>query len=103
MRKRYILSPEAIEDLSEIWWYLADQSGAAIADQLEEAFFNTFDLLAQFPRAGHPRIDLTNRSVLFFPARQYLVVYQDTPEELVIHAVLHSARDLKRVLRRREP
>ncbi|HZD50962.1 MAG TPA: type II toxin-antitoxin system RelE/ParE family toxin [Silvibacterium sp.] len=102
MRKRYILSPEAIDDLSEIWRYIAKQSGAAIADQLEEEFFGTFDLLTQFPRAGHPRIDLTNRPVLFFPARKYMVIYQDTSDELIVHAVLHSARNLKRVLRRRK-
>jgi plasmid stabilization system protein ParE len=102
LRKRYTLSPEAIDDLTDIWWYVAKYAGRATADQLEEEFFTTFDLLAQFPRAGHARVDLTDRPVLFFPSRKYMIVYQVTPGELVIHAVLHSARNLKRVLRRRE-
>jgi plasmid stabilization system protein ParE len=102
LSKPYILSPTAIDDLTEIWRYAAEHSGGDRANQLEEEFFTTFDLLAQFPGAGHSRNDITDRPVLFFASCRYMIVYQDTPDELVIHAVLHSARDLKRVLRRRK-
>ncbi len=101
MTKRYILSPQAVDDLNEVWQYLTAQSSSSIADQIEEEFFKTFDLLEQFPRAGHPRVDLTPRSVLFFPVQKYMIVYQCTPERIVIHAVLHSARDLRRILKER--
>jgi plasmid stabilization system protein ParE len=101
LRKSYILSPEAIDDLSEIWQYVSTQSGASIADEIEEDIFKTLDLLEQFPKAGHPRIDLTSRPVLFFPVQKYMIVYQDTPERIFIHAVLHSARNLRRILKER--
>ena len=101
MEKRFILSAEAIDDLNEIWQYVSRQSDPSIADQIEEDFFETFHLLGQFPRAGHPRTDLTPRPVLFFPVQKYMIIYQDTPERIIIHAVLHSARDLERILKER--
>ena len=101
MTKRYILSPQAVDDLNEIWRYIQLGRVHQSRTQIAEEFFKTFGLLEQFPRAGHPRVDLTSRPVLFFPVQKYMIVYQNTPERIIIHAVLHSARDLRRVLKER--
>ena len=96
LSKHYILSPAAaIDDLTDIRWYSAEHLGRENADRLEE-FFAKLDLLVRFPRGVDSRVDLIDRPVLFFPAASI------TPDELVIHAILHSARDLNRVLRQRE-
>jgi plasmid stabilization system protein ParE len=61
-----VLSPDALQDLQDIWDFIARDNENA-ADQLEDKFFNTFDKLAQRPGMGHTRADLTDRDVRFCP------------------------------------
>jgi plasmid stabilization system protein ParE len=91
----YELSPLAIEDLLQIQEFIARENTNA-ADQLVEQFFSAFEHLAQWPRSGHTRADLTPRDVLFWPVGSYLIVYQRNEEnsKVQIVAVLHAARDL---------
>ena len=73
--KGYELSPEATDDLQEIWVYIANDNPAA-ADKLEEDIYAACELLAKNPRLGHRRSDLTDEPVLFWPVRgQYMVIY----------------------------
>ncbi len=58
-------------------------------------------LAASHPGLGHRREDLTSHNVLFFLVNPYFVIYRVEDEGLVIHAVIHSARDMKAILRRR--
>ena len=97
----YVLSPDALQDLQDIWDFIARDSENA-ADQLEDAFFNAFEKLARRPGMGHTRTDLTDRDVRFWPAGSYLIVYRKCPQELQVLAVLHGARDLPEVMRQRE-
>ena len=58
------LSPEATDDLQEIWVYIANDNPAA-ADKLEEDIYAACELLVKNPRLGHRRSDLTDEPVLF--------------------------------------
>ncbi|MCC6367341.1 MAG: type II toxin-antitoxin system RelE/ParE family toxin [Bryobacterales bacterium] len=98
----YILSPESLEDVYEIWSYLARESGVDFAGRVESALFEKFDLLAQHPGLGHKREDLTKLPVLFYRAFpfQYMIVYRPRiPLEIV--GVLHAKRHIKRILHNR--
>jgi plasmid stabilization system protein ParE len=91
--REYELSPEARDDLQEIWAYIAQDNPAA-ADQLEADIYAAFGLLAENPRLGHKRPDLTDEPVRFWPVRgNYLVVYFYEAEAVKIVRVLHGARD----------
>ena len=91
--KGYELSPEARDDLQEIWIYIAGDNLAA-ADKLEADIYKAYEALAENPRLGHKRLDLTDEPVLFWPVRgQYLVVYQRETQPLKIVRILHGARD----------
>jgi len=91
--KEYELSPEARDDLQEIWAYIARDNLSA-ADQLETDIFAACQLLAENPRLGHKRPDLTDEPVRFWPVRgNYLVVYLYEVETLKIVRLLHGARD----------
>jgi len=94
----YVLSRSALQDICEIWDYLAKNASTLIADQVEEKIFEVFSTLVKFPHLGHYRPDLSTRNVLFFPVQSFMIVYEAAPEQVVIHAVLHSARDLNRIL-----
>jgi len=69
------LSPEARDDLQEIWVYIAQDNPAA-ADKREGDIYAACELLAKSPHLGHKRPDLTEEPVLFWPVRErYWVIY----------------------------
>jgi plasmid stabilization system protein ParE len=97
----YVLSPAALQDLQDIWDFISADNESA-ADKLEGEFFEAFGQLAQRPRMGHTRTDLTERDVLFWPVGSYLIVYRQDSTTLQIVAVLHGARDVTEVIRKRQ-
>ena len=96
----YSLSPDAVEDLQDIWDFVAFDNVNA-ANHLEDEFFNAFEKLARRPRMGHTRPDVTDRDVRFWPTGSYLIVYRQLPPTLQMVAVLHGARDVPEVIRKR--
>jgi plasmid stabilization system protein ParE len=96
----YALSPDALKDLQYVWEFIASDNAAA-ADKLDNDLFEAFALLAERPGIGHTRSDLTERDVRFWPVGSYLVVYRSLPTTLQIVAVLHGARDVTEVIRKR--
>jgi plasmid stabilization system protein ParE len=96
----YSVSPQALDDLFEIWQYIAQDNEEA-ADRVQGEFYETFSSLAQTPGQGHSRTDLTRREVLFFPLYSYLIVYQPDVEEIRILTVVHGRRNVKRILKER--
>ena len=92
MKSRYTLSPEAFQDLQDIWEFIA-QDNLDAADRVQAQFFEAFNGLAEMPKSGHRREDLTDLPVLFWPVGSYLIIYRaETPLEIV--RVLHGARDI---------
>ena len=67
----FVLSPEAEEDIFEIWSYLANEVSVEFADQIESNLFDAFALLSRNPGLGHKRQDLTSIPVLFYRAYLY--------------------------------
>jgi plasmid stabilization system protein ParE len=95
---RYILAPEAARDLVQIWRYIKEQSSVEMADRVESAIRERIVLLANKPGAGHWRKDLTDEAVKFFPIYAYLIVYQPETKPLQIVSILHSHRDVGKIL-----
>ncbi len=99
--KRYQLTPAAEADLGEIFDYIrTDSPGAAqrVLVRVREAMRR----LAEYPRIGHLREDLADRSLRFWPVYSYLIVYRPESRPLQIIRVLHGARDVRRILERSE-
>ena len=98
MKRRYTLAPEAARDLVEIWRYLRRESGQETAGRVESVIRSKFAYLAEFPRAGHWRRDLTSADVRFFAVYSYLIVYRPESKPLEIVSILHGSRDVAAVL-----
>jgi plasmid stabilization system protein ParE len=96
----YILAPEALQDLQELWDYIATENLDA-ADRLTDTLFAAFERLATMPGLGHTREDLTDRPLRFWTVDAYLVIYraEQTPIEIV--AVTRGGRDIPRLLQHR--
>ncbi len=63
MKSRYVLSPEAVEDLASIWHYIQTQSSVEMANRVESVIRERIAFLARNPGAGHQRRDLTDLRV----------------------------------------
>ena len=99
----YLLTPLARTDIFAIWTYLAERNAFA-ADRVEEAIYAVCTLLAKNPFLGHPRPDLTARLVRFWtsmPYPNYTLIYRPETKPLQVIAVLHSKRNLQRILSER--
>lgn len=96
----YALSSEALTDIFNSYDYIAQDNYKA-AEEVETRLFETFESLARFPGQGHQRSDLTSKPLLFFPVYSYLIVYRPQTDPLQIFAVLHGARNVKRILKMR--
>jgi antitoxin ParD1/3/4/toxin ParE1/3/4 len=98
---RYILSPEAKDDLREIREYLVSRGGRRLARYVLQEIRAAFRLLASRPEAGHLRQDLTPLPVKFWPVFSYLIVYDPAARPLGIVRVLHGRRDVEAILDQR--
>ena len=99
----FVVHPEVLVDLEEIWEFIAAGNLEA-ADRVLEDIRVAMQSLAFFPRLGHMRADLASRPLRFHSVRDYLIAY--VPEEpLVVIAVLHGRRNprvIAALLRERE-
>ena len=101
MKRRYVLAPQAARDLVDIWRYLKKESSQETADRVESIIRSKFAYLAEFPGGGHWRRDLTSAEVRFFSVYSYLIVYRPETKPLQIVAILHSHRDVAKILPKR--
>jgi len=97
---RYEFTPQATEDLLDIWGFIAHDNREA-ADRVEAAVFRACDLLAHSPLAGQLRKDLTSLPLRFWvvhPYSNYLIVYDPEKRPLQIIRIFHGARNIPSLL-----
>lgn len=97
---RYVLSPEAKEDLRDICNYLVSQGGRRLARYVLQEIAAAFRLLASHQEAGHFRQDLTPLPVKFWAVFSYLIVYDSAARPPAIVRVLDGRRDVGAILSR---
>lgn len=88
----FVLHPDAIRDLEEIWEYIAADSLDA-ADQVREEIYEAIKSLVPFPRVGHSRSDLTSRPLRFQTVREFVIAYAADEKPLAVIAILHGRRN----------
>ena len=90
----YRLTPAAVDDVFQIWAYIAGDNLPA-AERLELEIANACQRVAEKPDLGHFRRDLTDKPVRFFAVQgTYLIVYDPDTNPLEVIRVLHGARDV---------
>ena len=98
--KRYDLTPEADNDVFEIWQFIAADSIRA-ADRVEDAIHSACAFLANSPVKGHRRRDLTHRFLRFWTLPRfpnYTIIYDPETTPLQIIRILHGARNISALL-----
>lgn len=94
----YRLTPEADDDLDQIWEYIARDNVAA-ADRTDQRLHDEMHKLAEMPGLGHRRPDIDQRFRVW-KVYSYLVIYLPDATPLEIVRVIHGARDLPAILNR---
>lgn len=98
---RYVVSPEAREDLKKISRFIAKERHAPQgARRLCSIFLEQFRLLALQPLLGELREDL-GEDVRQWTVRDYAVFYESADNGVHILQVIHGARDIPAVFRHR--
>jgi plasmid stabilization system protein ParE len=94
---RYVLTATARADLDEIVEFIRQDSSEA-AKRVGKALQEAMGKLASLPGMGHVREDLAEVSLRFWHIYSYLIVYDPESKPLQIVRILHSARDVRRIL-----
>jgi plasmid stabilization system protein ParE len=100
---RYLLSPEAQEDLRHIRAHYLEVGDAGVARYVLGEIAKAFRLLATHPGVGHVRPDLTGEPVKFWAVFSYLIVYDPVTQPVGIVRVVHGSRDLETLFREKPP
>jgi len=94
---RFIISPQARQDLLDIRDYIARDSSES-ARRVLAALRSSFAKLAEMPEIGHLREDAGGEPLRFWLVYPYLVVYRPHSKPLQIVRVLHGAREIGNLL-----
>ena len=95
--KRYRLSPLAEFDLEEIWLYVAQDRGVAVADRLIDVIDRRLRLLGTHPDAGRAREDILS-GLRSSPVKSYIIYYRTSEPGVLVSRILHGKRDQEGVL-----
>jgi plasmid stabilization system protein ParE len=98
----YTLSESALRDFSRIVCYLHKKVSARTAAETESAIWAACADIARLNALGHRRDDLTSKDLLFYLVQRYFLIFERTEDGVLIHAVVHSAKDVAAVLKRRK-
>ena len=98
MSAGYQLSRTAEDELGEILFYVAEQSGVDRALHVHVSFVEAFEHLAEMPASGSKRTEITGDRVRWWRVFDWIVLYDWESLPLTILRIIHGARDLDRIL-----
>ena len=102
---RYQFTPQAADDLFEIWSYIARDSVEA-ANRVEDAVHKACAFLAEGPLRGNAREDLTKLPLRVWTLQahpNYIIVYDPVTDPLQIIRILHATRNIPAILSQGKP
>ncbi|MGD0938617.1 MAG: type II toxin-antitoxin system RelE/ParE family toxin [Terracidiphilus sp.] len=104
MPATFQLTPRALNDLDDIWEYIAEDSISA-ANPVESAILTACYSLARHPMLGSRRREITPLPVRFWAVTRYpnfIVVYRPETKPLQVVAIVHGKRNIPALLDERD-
>lgn len=98
MQAGYRLSRAAEQDLEELLAYVSEQSGPSRALKVHQKFVAAFEQLAEMPRSGSKRTELTGERIRWWLVFNWIVLYDGESAPIMVLRVIHSARAIERIL-----
>jgi plasmid stabilization system protein ParE len=97
---KVFITKSAKRDLLEIWRYIARDDIAA-ANKVIDALHAGVEKIAKMPVIGHPRKDVGNPNYRFWRVYSYLIAYRVHGRAIYVSRVVHGARNVSRIFKRR--
>jgi plasmid stabilization system protein ParE len=94
---RFILSAEARHDYFDAFDFIENYSKNA-ASKWEAMMLDTFRHLAVWPQTGKIRPEYAPPYIRFWPAGDYVILYNPSSIPVEIIAILHGARNLSELI-----
>jgi plasmid stabilization system protein ParE len=97
--KRFVITPDAFDDLEHIFQYIARSSPSAAKKVVREIRAGIHKVAVN-PGLGHLRADLVDEPLRFWGVYSYLIIYRAERKPIEVLRILHGAQDVKSILRR---
>jgi toxin ParE1/3/4 len=91
--RRVVWSPEAEQDLLDIWAYLAREASTRVADEQLRSIDRVCDMLSEAPLLGRSRDELLP-GIRSIAAQPYVIFYRAPATHIEVVHVLHGSRDI---------
>lgn len=101
MKNKIHYSPEALNDLNEIWEYIfSELSNPQAAEKTVSNIMDAIDMLQEFSQIGAPLSSITDieSDYRFLVSNSYLMFYRVVACDVYVDRVLHGRRDYLRIL-----
>ena len=101
MARRLVWSPEAIEDIQSIAFYIERDSlwyAKAVASQIVE----TTETIPNYPELGRVVPEIGDNAIRERFVYSYRIIYRVEPDRVLVAAVIHGSRLLQPLIRRIE-
>jgi toxin ParE1/3/4 len=95
MTGRFVLSPRAQADLSDIWDYTVDRWGTNQAETYTRALWQSIEAVAANPAMGED-CSVVRPGYRKFPSGSHLLFYRLTAAGIDIVRILHERMDYER-------
>ena len=90
------VAPQAECDLSEIWSYIATESGSIeVADGVVDSISGRYLLLASFPYMGRSRDEDFGVGARSFAVGDYVIIYGVEGDDVLVLRVVHGRRQIE--------
>jgi toxin ParE1/3/4 len=96
MAKMVVYSSRARDDMLDIWSWIADKSGVAMADAVAERLEARISRLSDHPEMGPGRPDITQSARMLLVER-WLALYAIADDTVRVVRIVDGAADLRRV------
>lgn len=93
MKRLFVLTPEARNDLKDILLDIAEDNPDT-AERLRAEFYDGLQSLGRSPGIGHYHDELLSRKYRFWNFYSYVVAYVWEAKPIQVISVVHGARDL---------
>lgn len=91
------LTPQAEQDLRDIWQYGAGNWGTPQAERYFDAMYGTFQLISEFSEIARLRGEL-KPPVRLHPFRSHLIAYDVADDGIDVIRILHMRSDVLALL-----
>ena len=98
MKAEYVITEEAYTSLDKILKHITQDNPLASVE-FETNILDAYEFLLANPYAGRTREEFTDKPLRFWVAhKNYIIVYSIEEPNIVIHDILHVARDIPGLL-----